>query len=273
MAGRPKQQSPRAERAPGESSIAVPLVAALGLAAALSFAVPLLFAGTSGAWAVAPITAEAVARALGLGLALLSALRGWATIRRSSRPPATRIAAAFAVGLALAVVFRYAAPVTYIGDWQVILIVSDSADPLGKWYGASLVYAGFRKLLGAAAGVHTLDAVRWTSSLLGAATAFVFVLLAERFGVTRATAAWPFFWLSAFGTIGVGLGHVEIYALVAFSLALFLWLAVAALEAPTLGRLAALGAWTGVALMLYLGLAPLAAVFVIVLLMVLREPR
>ena len=57
----------------------------------------------------------------------------------------------------------------------------------------------------------------------GATTAWVWFRIVHRLGLPAVLPSWPFLYLSAFGVIGVGLAHVEVYAPVALMLALFLW--------------------------------------------------
>lgn len=74
-------------------------------------------------------------------------------------------------------------------------------------------------------------------------------------GATERGWGWAFVPLTAFGTLGVGLGHVEIYAATALVLAGALLASLRVLETPSLARTIGLGVLAAVAASSYIALA------------------
>lgn len=219
---------------------------ALSLAGSAS---PSWWAGSPATW-LAP---ELWLRALGVLAACTGSLYAWQYIAATPRSPASRALSGLAVLLALASVLRFAAPRTPIGDWQILLWTTDAGKAIGKWYGGSLAHAAFHHSLGRAFGWTPVESVRCLSALCGAATAFVFGRIAATLGLPRVLPAWPCLYAAAFGVVGVGLGHVEIYAVVALVLACALYTGLCLLESPRPLRAAAFSLATGAALVTYLG--------------------
>ncbi|RMG44244.1 MAG: hypothetical protein D6718_10435 [Acidobacteria bacterium] len=227
---------------------AVRAAAAGALGVALLASVLALAFGAGRLWSLPSGTGAGKAVALGvaLGCTLSGALLAW---RRLSdvRPRAARVGGTIAVALALTAILSRIVPPTYIGDWQWILWIAEDGKPLGKWYGASLVYVYGHRVLGGLAGLTPFESVRWTSAACGAATAWVWYRIVDGFGWTRRAAAWPALYLSAFGVIGIGLGHLEVYAPVGLLIGLYLWTGWRLLEAPDRRRFWAFAAVAGLA--------------------------
>ncbi len=219
------------------------LVAAVaGAVALVSLAAPLLWGGReAGAWAFPGRlpSGPALGRGVLLAAALWCALAGWEALARRMRPRAVRVAGVALLAAGLAVVLRFVLPPTYIGDWQWMLWIVEDGRPLGKWYGASLLYVLADRMLSPLAGLTPLASIRWTSALCGAGTALLWWGGVRVLGLPRLGPAWPALFVSAFGTVGVALGHVEVYAAVTLLFALCLFTAIRMVERASPGRVAA----------------------------------
>lgn len=242
---------------------------ALAVVLGVSILAPLALAGRIGWWAFpASGTAalEAIPRALVVTLAVLAGLVGFA---RSATLPSSRsrAGARVAVLAVLTLVFRLAAVEAPIGDWEALLKVG-AIPPVGKWYGVGLLFEAAYVFVGRAVGLDALATVRWCSAAAGAAGALLFERAAARLGLPAVLRGWPFLYAAAFGVVGVGLGHAEIYAVVCALLSAVLLSGLALLDGPRPSRGAVFGALAGAGFASYLGLvlvAPLWLALVAVL--------
>ncbi|MBP7148927.1 MAG: hypothetical protein KBD01_15450 [Acidobacteria bacterium] len=238
---RSRQQAPA-----GGGTTVRPLEAAAAVLLVACALVPVLATGAG--WAFPRGHAvEAAARALVLAAGIGAALFG---LERA----AGRLAPTLALLAGLTVLLRFAVPPAYSGDWDFLVAVTELHHPFGRWYGASLAYIGFHRALGEPLGWPATESIRWLSSICGALVAWLYCLLAVRLGLARAFRPWPFLYVAAFGAVGIGLGHLETYAVVALAFAAVLWAAVRALQAPPPAPVIVLHLVTGLALTVYIGL-------------------
>ncbi|GAB4223558.1 MAG: hypothetical protein Kow0062_23950 [Acidobacteriota bacterium] len=205
-----------------------------------SLAAWLVLGGRPGVWAVPERVPApgALVRGLLLAASLAGALLACEALVRRRGGRTLRALGLVAVWLGLAAVMRSVLPPTYIGDWQWILWIVEDGRPLGKWYGASLVYVLLDGGFHLVASPTAFSSVRWTSALCGAAAVMLWWATARALGVTRIGRAWPALLLAAFGVVGVGLGHLEVYAAVVLLLSVFVFTAVRMLQRPSVARVA-----------------------------------
>jgi hypothetical protein len=216
----------------------------------------LLLRGDPGAWAVPGTSSDPASRAVSAVLltgGLVLAGWGWQRIHRAGLGRWSTAAASLAVAGALAALSWLLAPPSYFGDWKTLIALGEAGKTIGKWWGAGLVYASFHRGIGAPLGATPATSAAWVSCLAGAANAYLFYLFARVTGLVRAFPAWPLLYAAAFGVVGLGLGHVEIYAVVATAIGGVLLCAVWLFAAPSPARTLLLGAVGGLALCTYLG--------------------
>jgi hypothetical protein len=216
----------------------------------------LLLRGDPGVWAMPDASSDPASRAVSAVLltgGLVLAGWAWQRIHRAGLGRWSAAAASLMVGGVLAALSWVLAPPSYFGDWKTLIALGEAGKTIGKWYGAGLVYSSFHQGIGAPLGATPAASAAWVSCLAGAANAYLFYVFARVSGLVRAFPAWPFLYAGAFGVVGLGLGHVEIYAVVATAIGGVLLCAVWLFAAPSPGRTLLLGAVGGLALCTYLG--------------------
>lgn len=232
-------------------------VVALSAALAGSLAAPALFAGRPGAWGFPALSYDfgaAILRGLVVAGAGFAALRLFQMLHERPGSRSLRGLATAGTVLGLAIVFDLVGPATHIGDWIVLLRVAEFGELIGKWYGIAALYTIFHHGVGALLGFTPEQSVRLLSSLAGAATAYVYFRVVDHFGLTRVFKGWPFLYLSAFALTAIGLGHVEIYAVVALLVALFFWTGLRFLQSGRVSDGLVFCGVLGISLASYIGL-------------------
>jgi hypothetical protein len=216
----------------------------------------LLLRGVAGAWAFPEPATTLGGRALAAAaLTAGLAFAGWGWERGHGRGGRRWMAALTAIGLIalLALLCWALAPRTYFGDWKTLTALIDRGGTIGKWYGAGLAYVGFHRGIGSAFGLIPTESAQWLSSVAGAVNAYLFFLFARQVGLTRAFRGWPLLFAATFGVVGLGLGHLEIYPVVATAIGGVLVAGAWLLEAPSSPRVVVFGLVSGLALATYLG--------------------
>ncbi|MDH3283880.1 MAG: hypothetical protein OEQ13_04005 [Acidobacteriota bacterium] len=254
--------------APSAEAVDRLVIGCLAAVLIASVLIPVLLAGRPTMWSLPEtlVPSAAVAgRALGVTAALVAALLMFAWAHRRVEVLAARGGLIAAVVIVLTATFFLLGPLTYIGDWQWMLWVTDDGKPLGKWYGASLMYGWFHRLINLVATTLPMTSIRLFSSLCGALTAYVWYRTVRTLGLTRHLPAWPFLYLSAFGVIGVGLSHAEIYAPVALLFCALLWSGIALLDEISPARVIVFALLSGIGLSFYATMLFVVPVVVLVL--------
>ncbi len=145
------------------------------------------------------------------------------------------------------------APQPPLGDWAWMLHLAGGGAPLGKWYLASLLLQLLHAPFAALGLGDDATILRALSALAGAGTALLFTAIARDLGLAERWRAWPLLHLVAFGGVAMGLAHLEVYALVAFILTALVWCTVRVIALPSMGRVLAFSAVSGVAIASYIG--------------------
>lgn len=214
--------------------------ASLAVVALVSVAAPLLLSGAPRVWSLPSlalldagvfVTTVEVCAVVAIALWSFEAIaeRGSVSPRFSSL---ARWLATLAILAAMALVFYRVGPFSRIGDWAWVMAATETGRPYPRWYGATLFLAGFHRAAVALVASTPLESIRLGSSVCGALTAYLYWRLLDALGTPRVLRCWPFLYLSAFGVVGVGLAHVEVYAIVALAMATALWLGVLVAQAP-----------------------------------------
>jgi len=175
--------------------------------------------------------------ALGL-LALLPAATAWAWRRPGAHRPIGGLSgwwigiAAALMAVVLAVGLRWPAPLIAIDPWMLVQSVADGHGQNGRWYLLLWTYehlaALLRPVLDPARFIRTISSLLATVALLALAGA------ARRLGRTRgeATAITLLAW-SAFGTLQLAFGYLDVYPLALAATALYLWTGLGAIQGDT----------------------------------------
>jgi hypothetical protein len=246
-------ESPRAGFARGAGVVVLAVLAVASVAA-----LPATVVGVDRLWAMPGLDGAlgaVLARALGLVVAVVGGLAALETVRRRVADRATTVFATALVALAASAAFAIVGPTTYVGDWQWMIRVIDLGRPLAEWYLAAVGAIVVDRAVQLFVDVPPMTTARIFSALCGGALLVVLHRLMVALGATERGWGWAFVPLTAFGALGVGLGHVEIYAATALVLAGAVLASLRVLETPSLARTIGLGALAAVAASSYIALA------------------
>lgn len=158
-----------------------------------------------------------------------------------------------AIGLGLwllGVLLRYDAP---IGDFQMLAWCAETWQPLGKWYGAAWLAGLWHQLLGAPLAISAERSVAILSAGCGALQICAAARVAVLLELPARWPAWRWVVIGSSGLILIGLGHREIYSLVALATTLVVLTGLRWIEQPSHSRALGFGLVVGSALTLYVG--------------------